>query len=68
MTTFLEYIAYFIPPGFVALSEMYRVKFNRLKHSGKIPDIIVARQRHITFMVMAILSVVLMIMVIFTRF
>ena len=63
MNSVLDYAVYFIPPGFVALSQMYKVRIERLKDSGKIPNIIEARQRQITFMAMAVLSLIIIVMV-----
>jgi len=63
MNNVLDYAVYFIPPGFVALSQMYKVRLERLKDSGKIPNIVEARQRQITFMTMAILSLIIIIIV-----
>jgi len=62
MNNVFEYTVYLIPPAFVALSEMYRVKLKKLKNSGKIPDLIVAKQRHVAFVIMAVLSLAIIIM------
>lgn len=62
MNNVIEYTLYLIPPAFVALSERNRLRFNKLKGSGKIPDIMGAKQRHVTYMVMAALSLVIIIM------
>ena len=61
MSNILDYAVYLIPPAFVVLSEMNRMKFNKLKSSGKIPDIMGAKQRHVTFIIMAVLSLAIII-------
>ena len=45
MTTILEYLAYCTPVVFVVLSRVYKLKFNKLQGTGKIPDIQGAKQR-----------------------
>ena len=59
----LEYLFYCIPVIFIYLSRRYTLKFNRLKNSGKIPDIIGARQRRTLFFYLAIFSVLTIIVI-----
>ena len=63
MTIILEYLAYCAPVVFVVLSRVYKLKFNRLQGSGKIPDIQCAKQRQTLFSVLAILSALLIVVI-----
>jgi hypothetical protein len=63
MTTILEYLAYCTPVVFVVLSRLYNLKFNRLRGTGKIPDIEGARRRQTLFSVLAILSALLVVVI-----
>jgi hypothetical protein len=45
----------------VGLSTMYKYKFDKLKGTGRIPNILGARQRQIVFFVLAIISALIMI-------
>jgi hypothetical protein len=63
MTTILEYLAYCTPVVFVVLSRVYKLKFNKLQGTGKIPDIQGAKQRQTLFSVLAILSALLIIVI-----
>jgi len=61
MNTNLDYLLCCITLTFITLSIVYQVKFNKLKHTGKIPNIIGARQRQIVFFLLAILSALVII-------
>lgn len=61
---YLEFLIYGIPLTFVILSRRYMLKLNKLKGSGMIPYIVVARKRQTFFLFMAILSSALITLVI----
>jgi hypothetical protein len=61
MTTILECLAYCTPVVFVVLSRIYKLKFNRLLGTGKIPDIQGAKQRQTVFSILAILSALMIV-------
>jgi len=56
MESVLNYLVGFMSLTFVGLSAMYKLKFNKLQGTGRIPSIISARQRQIVFFVLAVLS------------
>jgi hypothetical protein len=41
---------------FAGLSAIYKLKFNKLQGTGRIPSIVGAKQRQIVFFVLAVLS------------
>ncbi|RYY32222.1 MAG: hypothetical protein EOP46_19465 [Sphingobacteriaceae bacterium] len=55
------YLLYCIPPLFFLLSRMYMLRFNRLRDSGKITDIISTKQRQTLYFLLGVLSTVLII-------
>ncbi|WP_184546195.1 hypothetical protein [Mucilaginibacter sp. FT3.2] len=59
----LEYLIYIIPVVFIVLSRKYKLKFNRLQGTGKIPDIMGARRRENLFFFLAILSALLILII-----
>lgn len=56
MESTLNYLAGFVSLTFMGLSAMYKFKLDKLQGTGKIPNIISARQRQIVFLVLAVLS------------
>lgn len=56
MNTFFQYAAYGIPTAFILLSQIYRIRFNRLKRHGQIPQIMQAKKLQNTYMTIAVLS------------
>ncbi|MGF7072313.1 hypothetical protein [Mucilaginibacter sp. R-33] len=56
MESTLNYLAGFVSLTFMGLSAMYKFKLDKLQGTGKIPNIISARQRQIVFFVLAVLS------------
>jgi hypothetical protein len=56
MESTLNYLVGCISLTFVGLSAMYKLKFNKLQGTGRIPSIISARQRQIVFLLLAVLS------------
>ncbi|MET3500366.1 MULTISPECIES: hypothetical protein [Mucilaginibacter] len=56
MESTLNYLAGFVSLTFMGLSAMYKFKLDKLQGTGKIPNIISARQRQIMFFVLAVLS------------
>ncbi|QTE39329.1 hypothetical protein ACRQ5D_29295 [Mucilaginibacter sp. P25] len=56
MESTLNYLAGFVSLTFMGLSAMYKFKLEKLQGTGKIPNIISARQRQIVFFVLAVLS------------
>jgi hypothetical protein len=56
MESNLNYLVGFMSLAFAGLSAMYKLKFNKLQGTGRIPSIISARQRQIVFFVLAVLS------------
>jgi hypothetical protein len=56
MNNFIQYAAYAIPTVFILLSQIYRIRFNKLKRSGQIPQIMQAKKLQNTYMTMAVLS------------
>jgi hypothetical protein len=56
MESTLNYLAGFVSLAFMGLSAMYKFKLDKLQGTGKIPNIISARQRQIMFFVLAVLS------------
>lgn len=63
MISNLEYLIYIIPVVFIVLSRKYKLKFNRLQGTGKIPDIVGARRRENLFFFLAILSALLILVI-----
>lgn len=59
MITILEYLIYSIPVLFIMLSRKYMNKFHKLQESGRIPEIVGAKQRQVVFLVSAIISAML---------
>jgi hypothetical protein len=59
MITILEYLTYSIPVMFIMLSRKYMLQFNKLQESGRIPEIIGAKQRQVVFLVSAIISAII---------
>lgn len=58
MNNYLVYLVYGIPVIFIVLSRRYYHQFKKLKYSGKIPRIIVAKDRQVLCAVLAILSTI----------
>ena len=56
MESTLNYLAGFVSLTFMGLSAMYKFKLDKLQGTGKIPNIISAKQRQIMFFVLAVLS------------
>lgn len=56
MESTLNYLAGFVSLTFMGLSAMYKFKLDKLQGTGKIPNIISARQRQIVFFMLAVLS------------
>ncbi len=56
MNHILAYLIYGIPFVFFVLARRYNLQFERLKGSGKIPDINGAKQWRTLFFVLAIVS------------
>lgn len=56
MESNLNYLAGFISLTFMGLSAMYKFKLNKLQGTGRIPNIISARQRQILFLMLSVLS------------
>lgn len=56
MINYLAYLSYVTPVIFIVLSFKYHTQLNELRNSGKIPDIMMARQRETMFSVLAVLS------------
>jgi hypothetical protein len=61
MESNLNYLLGCVSLTFVGLSTMYKYKFDKLKGTGRIPNILGARQRQIVFFVLAIISALIMI-------
>lgn len=65
MESTLNYLAGFVSLTFMGLSAMYKFKLDKLQETGKIPNIISARQRQIVFFILAVLSALI---IFITRF
>jgi hypothetical protein len=50
------YLVYCTPFIFIALSRIYMLKYNRLMGSGKVPNIVSAKQKQNLFLFLAVLS------------
>jgi hypothetical protein len=61
MSSYLEYLIYCIPIPFIILAYRYKLRSKRLQCTGKIPDIVDARQRQTLFSLLAILSALIII-------
>jgi len=68
MNSYSDYLIYCIPLIFIVLSHMYKLKFNRLKGTGKVTYIIGAKQRQTLFLALAILSALIIIITKFDFF
>ncbi|UOE51654.1 hypothetical protein MTO98_11245 [Mucilaginibacter sp. SMC90] len=56
MESYLNYVVGFISLTFMGLSAMYKLKFNKLQGTGRIPSIISAKNKQIVFLVLAVAS------------
>lgn len=61
MESNLNYLMGCMSLTFVGLSAMYKLKFNKLKGTGRIPCMLGARHRQILFFVLAVLSALVII-------